>query len=486
MSIRLTTLGLFAAAQMLAWSFIASTTAQAQVASQASPPPPHVVYIMSDDQGWNDVGYHGSEIKTPHIDALVQGGAKLEQFYAQPLCSPTRSSLMTGRYPFRMGLQVGIIRPQLSHGIPLEERLLPQALKERGYYTAIVGKWHLGLSQRDMLPTARGFDHQYGHYCGAIDYFKKDRDGSHDWHRNDKAVYEEGYSTDLLGSEAVKLIENHDLKQPLFLYVPFNAVHTPLQAPKKYIDMYTSIKNQDRRVFAAMATCMDDNIGRIVDAIEKRGMRDNTLIIFHSDNGGATGHGADNTPLRAGKGRLYEGGVRVVALANWPSRIKSGTVINEPMHVVDMYPTLINLAGGSLEQKLPIDGLDVWPVITQGKPSPHEAIVHQIDPGRAAIRVGEFKLVVHENASADEDADDAKPAGKANPRRAKASKVSGREIELFNITQDPNEKQNLAKTQPQRVAQMQALVERYQSEAAKPFPQGKSPGWTQPKVWGEP
>src|SRR5262245_42057809 len=358
---------------------------------------PNIIYLLIDDLGFTDVGFHGSEIKTPHIDKLAAGGARLEAFYVQPVCSPTRAALMTGRYPMRHGLQVGVVRPWAQYGLPLEERTLPQALQEAGYFTAICGKWHLGHFQREYLPTKRGFSHQYGHYNGALDYFTHERDGGFDWHRNDQVCRDEGYTTKLLGDEAVSLIEHHDAARPLFLYVPFNAPHSPLQAPQEYLDRYQSIQNQQRRTYAAMVNCVDDQIGRIVEALENRGLRENTLIAFSSDNGGPINLGATNGPLRAGKATLYEGGVRVSAFANWPGKISAGSVVTEPLHMVDWYPTLLNLAGASLQQKLPLDGLDAWPTITAGKPTPHKEILHNTTPGNGAIRVGDWKLVLNGN-----------------------------------------------------------------------------------------
>src|SRR5205807_10464414 len=181
---------------------------------------PNILFLLIDDLGYTDVGFNGGDIKTPNIDKLARSGARLASFYVQPVCSPTRAALMTGRYPMRHGLQVGVVRPWAQYGLPLEERTLAQALKAAGYFTAIIGKWHLGHFQRDYLPTMRGFDHQYGHYNGALDYFTHVRDGGFDWHRNDKVCRDEGYTSVLLGDEAVRLIDRHDTKKPLFLSLP--------------------------------------------------------------------------------------------------------------------------------------------------------------------------------------------------------------------------------------------------------------------------
>src|ERR1700733_5552742 len=217
---------------------------------------PNIVYFLADALGWADVGWHGKEIQTPNLDKLAQGGARLEQFYVQPVCSPTRAALMTGRYPMRHGLQVGVVRPWAQYGLPLEERTLAQGLKEAGYTTAICGKWHLGHFQRAYLPTQRGFDHQYGHYNGALDYFTHIRDDGFDWHRDDKVCRDEGYSTHLLAREAVRLVAAQEKDKPLFLYVPFNAVHAPLQVPAKYKEAYAKLP-EPRRTYAGMTAAMD-------------------------------------------------------------------------------------------------------------------------------------------------------------------------------------------------------------------------------------
>jgi arylsulfatase A-like enzyme len=416
--------------------------------AQSAPEKPHIVFFMADDLGWKDVGFHGSEIRTPHLDRLAAAGARLDQFYVQPVCSPTRSSLMTGRYPLRQGLQVGVIRPNATYGLPLEERLLPQALKEAGYATAIVGKWHLGSFDEKYWPTSRGFDRQYGHLFGALDYFTHLRDGKLDWYRDGKPLKEEGYTTRLLAREAAKIVREHDPARPLFLYVPFNATHTPLQAPPEAVDRYGDIADRRRRLKAAMTTVMDEAIGEIVAELEKRGMAPRTLILFSSDNGGPTGEAADNGPLRAGKGTLYEGGVRVPAFAVWPGRIKPGTVVREMLHITDLYPTLLRLAGAPAEQNLPLDGKDAWGTIAEGKPSPREEILLNVEPTRGALRRGPWKIVAQGSLPA------------ADPAPVK--------IELFNLEDDPYEKTDLAEKHPERVKDLLERLNAYAREAVPP------------------
>jgi arylsulfatase A-like enzyme len=439
--------------------------------AQPAAPRPHIVYIVSDDQGWKDVGFHGSDIKTPTIDRLAQSGTRLEQFYAQPMCTPSRAALMTGRYPHRYGLQTLVIPPAGTYGLATDEWLLPQVLKEAGYRTAIVGKWHLGHADRKYWPRQRGFDYQYGPLLGEIDYFTHSAHGTRDWFRNNQPVKEQGYATHLLGKDAAKLIDSHDPTTPLFLYLAFTAPHAPYQAPKEYLDQYAHIADPARRAYAAMITAMDVEIGRVLGALEKRRMRENTLVVFQSDNGGPrsakfTGEvdmskstiPADNGPYRDGKGTLYEGGTRVVALTNWPGRIQPGSIVDQPIHMVDMYPTLARLAGAPLGKNKPLDGMDVWPTISEGKPSPREEVVYDIEPFRAAIRKGDWKLVWQATLPS--------------------------QVELFNLVEDPAEKINLADKSPQKVAELQHRIEALAREAVPPLILREALGAVKPLLFG--
>lgn len=431
---------------------------------------PHIVFMMADDLGWGDVGFHGGKIKTPHIDALAKRGVELRQFYVQPVCSPTRAALMTGRYPFRYGLQCGVVRPWATHGLPLDETLLPQLLKTAGYKTAVVGKWHLGHLSRKYLPTSRGFDLQYGHYNGALDYFTHQRDGGHDWHLNDKPNYDKGYTTDLIGRHAASIIAKHDKKQPLFLYVPFNAPHTPLQAPAKAIAQYAHMKIRRRRIFAAMVTRMDAAVGRIVAALAKHKYPpEKTLVIFCSDNGGIPRLGS-NGKLRAGKGTLYEGGVRVPCLMVWEKTLPAGGKVKAALHIVDLLPTLASLAGAKLEGTKTLDGKNAWPTIKAGKPSPHKLIAHNITPFHAAIRVGRWKLIHN---------------GHIGANAVKGAKEHT--WELFNIANDPYEKLEISDRHPKVAADLRARIIALRKAAARPnIPPNRPPaGFKVPKVWGQ-
>jgi arylsulfatase A-like enzyme len=460
---------------LLAGLAFAVINAQA-IGQNPGSPKPNIVIFLLDDLGYTDVGFNGGDIKTPNIDKLAAGGVKLGSFYVQPVCSPTRAALLTGRYPMRHGLQVGVVRPWAQYGLPLEERTLAQALKSAGYFTAIVGKWHLGHFQRAYLPTARGFDHQYGHYNGALDYFTHVRDGGFDWHRNDKVCRDEGYTTKLLGDEGVRLIEKHDAKQPLFLYMAFNAPHTPLQALPEHLKHYEHVKDKRRLTYSAMVHAVDEQIGRIVAELEKRGLIENTIIIFSSDNGGPIQLGATNGRLRAGKGTLYEGGVRAAAFVTWSGKLKPGTTVNEPLHVVDWYPTLLKLAGASLDQKLRLDGKDIWPVLADGRHSPHEDILINVSPGRGALRMGNWKLVVGGNLQDDEG---------PLPKKGKKAAKNGDAVELFNLADDPSEKINLGAQYPDRVRELRAQLDAYARQAVPPKAAPKAAGFQSPKIWGE-
>lgn len=435
---------------------------------------PNIVFILADDLGWSDVGYHGSEIRTPHIDRLAASGAKLEQFYVLPVCTPTRAALLTGRYPMRYGLQSGVCRPWSDWGLPVTERTLAQELQEAGYRTAVTGKWHLGSVHPAFLPTARGFDHQHGHYNGAIDYFTHDRDGGHDWHRNDRALRQEGYSTDLIGQEAVNVIQGHSGDRPLFLYVPFNAPHSPLQAPEEAIRAYAELKPPARRRYAAMVSRMDAAIGRIAEALERKGLAKDTLLVFSSDNGGPLNLGATNRPLRAGKFSFYEGGVRAVAFAAWPGTIPSGTVVKAPLHMVDWFPTLLRLAGRSPRGDAALDGREMGSTLLRGAESPHDEILLNVEPHRGALRRGSWKLVV-----------EGPLPGAFDARRALAVT---RKIELYDLARDPSEKNNLAAREPRKVRELLTRLIRYARAAVPPFGgrgDERPATWKAPRVYGE-
>ena len=420
----------------------------------ADAPKPNIVFLLIDDLGYADCGFNGGkEIKTPNIDRLAKSGTIIDSHYVQPVCSPTRSTLLTGRYPTHTGVYT-IVSPGAPWGLPLAERTLADALRSAGYRTALTGKWHLGEFEKAYQPNARGFDHQYGHFFGMLDYYTHERMNKIDWYRNGEPLKEEGYTTHLITKEACKVIESGDKSKPLFLYLPFNGVHSPFQVPDSYLKPYGALKG-NRQKLAGMLAAVDEAIGKIEDSLKKAGMLENTLIVFSSDNGGPPP--GDNTPFRDYKGTIFEGGTRAAAFATWPGHIPADKHVTQPMHMVDWYPTLIKLAGGSLEQKLPIDGLDVWPMLTKGTASPHDAIlsVSTQGPARAAVRMGDWKLLVSGNADADTGEDDGAKKGK---KKGKAAAVKYEPVALYNLVDNPSESKNLADSQPERVKAMRARL----------------------------
>ena len=382
---------------------LAPITASAAEAKPLKGSRPNIVVILADDMNRHHPGFNGGPVSTPNLDRLAREGTRLTQFYVHAVCSPTRAAFLTGRYPFRNGME------ERSHGNDVagmltDERTLAQALQTAGYYTAIIGKWHLGNWHKRHLPMQRGFDYQYGLYGALISYYGKVRARYYDWHRNEQTIREDGYSTDLIARECSRVIASHDTKKPFFLYVPFNAVHGPDEAPpaltKKYeaiVEKLSGVSPSNRRFLTlkyAMLESMDLAIGEILKSLEARGELDNTLIVFFNDNGGRK----VNLPYRGGKGDTFEGGVRVPCIFRWPRKVPANRSVAGMMHVVDLFPTLLKQGKGSLEQKLPLDGMDMWQVITNDKASPRTEVVHSLpgehsDTGVMAIRQGKFKLV---------------------------------------------------------------------------------------------
>ncbi len=440
--------------KLLVWLAATAAALTAPRVQAAPDTPPNIIHIVADDLGWKDVGFHGcTDIKTPNLDKLAAGGVRLEQFYVQAMCTPTRAALMTGRYPLRYGLQTIVIPSKGTYGLATDERTLPEVLKSAGYRTTMVGKWHLGHADQKYWPRQRGFDYHYGAVLGEIDYFTHSAHDVLDWQRDNKPVKEEGYVTQLLGADAVRIINGHDGKKPLFMYLAFTAPHTPYQAPPDYLERYKSIADETRRAYAGQIACLDDEVGKVVRALEEKKMRENTLIFFHSDNGGTrdasmTGESkvktvpCDNGPLRAGKGTLYEGGTLVPAFVNWPGRVKPG-VVRELMHVTDILPTYAALAGASTKECKPLDGTNVWPAMAEGKPSGRTEVVYNVEPFRGAVRQGDLKLVW--------------------------SNLLPSKLELFDLSADPYEQKNLAEAQPAKVRQLQDRIEQLARESAKPL-----------------
>jgi arylsulfatase A-like enzyme len=419
---------------------------------------PNIVYILADDLGYKDMGFQGGKIATSNLDKLAASGVMLGSFYVQPFSSQTRAALLTGRYPMRYRLQTMSILPASQYGLPSDERTLAQALKEVGYKTGFIGKWQLGHAKPEFLPTKRGFDYFYGTLSGEANYQIK-KAAKSDWRRNDQVLKEDGIVTQFLAKDAANLISKHDVAAPLFLLLAFTSPGADASAEKGYSEGVSAL---------------DAAVGQVIGALEKKNMLNNTLIIFHSDNGGAvptkfaTGDndvkkvGADNDLYREGKGSLYEGGVRVVALATWPEKIKPKSVVTRLLHVTDMYTTLLNIAGAKLEQPKKPDGLDVWKALSEEQLSPREEILLNVEDFRGAIRVGEWKLILRATLPT--------------------------KIELFDIANDPEESQNQADTYPDRVKSLLKRLNELAYDMAAPkyleeISQSKNGGV--PLFWGD-
>ncbi|XP_041973340.1 calnexin-like [Aricia agestis] len=371
---------------------------------------PNIILFIADDLGWNDVGFHGSnQVPTPNIDALAAAGLSLHNYYVTPICTPSRASLMTGKYAIHTGMQHTVIFGSEPRGLPLSEKLLPQYLKELGYSTHLVGKWHLGSYKREYLPMSRGFDSHLGFWTGKIDLYDHTNEEKGSWGTDFRRGYEVAYdlygryATDIYTDEAVKIINSHNRTSPLFLMVSHSAVHSgnpaePLRAPDRVVDNLTHIQHYQRRKFAAMLTKMDESIGEVVRALQARGLLENSIVMFSTDNGGpADGfndNAASNYPLRGVKNTLWEGGVRGAGLVFSPLLERPARVARQRVHIVDWLPTLLNAAGYDVSTIPGLDGLDQWAALSRDCESRRTTLVHNIDDefASAAITVGKWKL----------------------------------------------------------------------------------------------
>lgn len=388
---------------------------------------PNIVLIVSDDHGFGDVGWNSPRVQTPQLDRLARDGVRLDRFYANPICSVTRAALMTGLATIRTGVNN-------SSGLDLKYRILPQIFHDAGYQTWMFGKWHLGGpedSERtgpEYFPQARGFDYFYGHLHGAIDYYSHERKdlGQLDWQRNGKPVVEEGFSTDLLTDDAIRMVKQRDQSRPFFLYLPFNAVHGPLQPPPSA----TGVSKRDRRaILLANIAHMDAAIGRLLTAIDSEQLRENTLVLFFGDNGGQLSQGASNGELRGEKGGTFEGGIRVPAAIRWPGRLPEGAVSQQFLSVMDVLPTLCAAAGIPTGIETPLDGTDLWPALVQNDVVEHPPFV--MGNKDVACIATPWKLVI--------------PGRDETPL-------------LFDLLSDPNETRDVAAEHPDVAARLRNVV----------------------------
>eukprot|EP00051_Salpingoeca_urceolata_P028091 m.484938 g.484938 ORF g.484938 m.484938 type:complete len:538 (-) comp23603_c0_seq1:252-1865(-) len=495
---------------------------------------PNILFIVADDLGFNDVEFnHGaiddtttSLVHTPNLLKVAKRGVVFTNHHVQPFCSPTRAALMTGRYVLRYGLQNTVIWPQDAYAVPKNETLLAGNLKDAGYYTAAFGKWHLGLYQRWAVPTGREFDEQYGYYLGGEDYWTHSRNGGLDWHRNATLETSENgtYSATLLGDAAVDYIyRRSQTNQPWFLYLPFQSVHSPMEAPEKYINQYQNLTG-NVRIRAAMVTAMDDQIGRILAELESTQQLENTIIAFTADNGapyadafsmgdepemveamqlgyrplsskpkpvrpppGPHGQGGgSNSPLSGWKHWNFEGGVRSAAFISWSGLKNPGTFHHGLFHAVDWLPTLVGMAGGNTKRNLPLDGVDILAAIQAGgNTSPRDEIPVNI----AACGQHSPRSIVD------------------GPQAAVISKINGAEMklivdcywrgthdiadaQLYNLTADPSETANLKDERPHEFQKLLSRMAFWEAQSVPPYsvekscgegkPQGTPPHWD---VW---
>ncbi len=409
--------------------------------------PPNVVVILADDMGYGDVGYQGApDIPTPNIDRLAAGGVRFTDGYVScAICSPTRAGLLTGRYQNRFGHETnpGPIPPQAQEaGLPLTEITLPQMLARAGYATGMVGKWHLGMMD-PQHPLARGFGEFFGFLHGGHSYLHLAPSGPNSILRGMKPVAPTGYLTDVFTQEAIEFIDRHRA-EPFFLYLPYNAVHTPLEATKPYMERVKAIEDNDRRTYAAMTVALDDGVGAVLAKLEREGLAGNTIVFFLSDNGGVQGH-ARNAPLRGFKSTYWEGGIRIPFCMRWPAKLPAGAVYRQPVISLDIVPTAVAAAGAKLPDDRPIDGVDLLPYLTGEKSGPpHETLFWRMFV-RQAVRRGDWKLVRMEEGVE----------------------------ELYNLAEDLGETTDLSAARPEVLQGLAAAFDAWSAQMAEPL-------WTYP------
>jgi arylsulfatase A-like enzyme len=412
---------------------------------------PNILIIVGDDMGYGDVGFHGcKDIPTPQLDSLAASGVRFTNGYVSgPYCSPTRAGLLTGRYQQRFGHE---FNPSGNHGLPLTETTLADRLKAAGYATGIVGKWHLGAAP-EMHPLKRGFDEFYGFLAGAHSYFNVAG-----ILRGTEPVNELDYTTDAFGREAIAFIDRHK-NNPWFLYLAFNAVHTPMHATDDRLAKFPDIADKQRRTYDAMMLAMDENIGRVRKHLADAGLAENTLVIFISDNGGptmagVTVNGSRNDPLRGSKRTTLEGGIRVPFVFSWPSRVKSA-VFDQPAIQLDLHATVLAAAGVDVKPEWKLDGVNLLPFLSGEKAGPpHDALYWRFGD-QMAIRAGDFKLVRYDtNAETN--------AGRGHREPVSAAK-------LYNLANDIGETKDLAETMPDTLKELQSKWDEWNKTLVPPL-----------------
>ncbi len=414
--------------------------------AQDARPRPNVILIVADDLGYADIGCQGlsKDVKTPNIDTIAAGGVRFTNGYVTcPVCSPTRAALMTGRYQQRFGHEFNPGPNEAENfGLPVDQVTLPQALKGSGYATGMVGKWHLGF-RPEMHPTKRGFDEFFGFLAGAHQY-NNVGEGKNALLRGTEPVGSTDYLTDAFGREGAAFVEKHRSgERPFFLYLAFNAIHTPMQAPPKYLERFAGETDEKRRTMLAMLSAMDDAVGQVLAKLREHKLDENTLIIFHSDNGGPTpGNGSRNTTLRGTKGTVYEGGVRVPFLAKWPGRVGAGGTYEKPVSSLDVFATVLAAAGVEAPANVKLDGTNLLPFLS-GRADvagvPHQSLFWKFGP-QWAVRDGDMKLL---NTPAEG-------------------------TQLFDLSKDVGEQKDLAAERPEEVKRLRETYDQWNAQNEQP------------------
>jgi arylsulfatase A-like enzyme len=419
---------------------------------------PNIVVIVADDMGYADVGMHGSkDIPTPNIDALAKSGVRFTDAYVSgPYCSPTRAGLLTGRYPQRFGHEFNIlmIEAHRDAGLPLSETTLADRLKAAGYRTAVIGKWHLGAAPQ-FHPLRRGFDEFFGFLAAGHSYLNPGADTNPLLDGN-TVVRETRYLTDEFSDRAVSFISRQKSK-PFFLYLAFNAVHVPMQATDKYLRRFQQIADTTRRTYAAMLSAMDDGIGRTLEALRARGLEENTLIFFFSDNGGPTTvggiNGSSNKPLRGSKRTTWEGGIRVPFVVSWKGRVAANTTYSQPIIQLDIAPTALAAAGVAADPKANFDGVNLLPFLTSPPTAvPHATLYWRLG-AMMAIRKGDWKLV-----KMPDQPDEGRPE--------ELSDLTG--AQLYNLKTDIAEQSDVAAVHPEKVRELENEWRGWNRQLSKP------------------
>jgi arylsulfatase A-like enzyme len=420
---------------------------------------PNIVLIVADDMGYADVGFQGSrDIPTPHIDALAKGGIRFADAYVTgPYCSPTRAGLMTGRYPQRFGHE---FNPDGSpeYGLPLDQTTMADHLRAAGYRTALFGKWHLGAS-RQLHPMERGFDEFFGFLGGDHSYFEARPATGGPVFDGRNPAETMGYLTEELADRAVGFIARNR-SRPFFLYLAFNAVHTPMHATEKYLTRFAGIADEQRRTYAAMLSAMDDGIGRTMAALRAAQLEDNTLVFFFSDNGGPTMptttiNGASNAPLRGSKRQTWEGGIRVPFVIQWKGHLPAGKTDARPIIQLDVLPTALAAAGVDVRPDWKLDGVDLLPFLTgKATGAPHDVLFWRLG-AMMAVRKGDWKLVRAMDG----------PLRGADSAALNDLSTAG----LYNLATDISERNDVAAAHPEKVKELADAWQRWNQGLVRPL-----------------